>query len=144
MKKKAPSFKKSQNDDLTSMRIGITGYMGHVHFEIAPCVSINMDELSPDASRADVVAFVKNEVDKSIHRSYRIYPCNYIAYDILNGDNAYAGKSYTEVDKISFMQYVEKQLDKHSYMGICEELNLGVSVIFQLLNMKDYVEYKKK
>lgn len=112
MKKKDPSFKKSQNDDLTSMRIGITGYMGHVHFEIAPCVSIKMDELSPDASRADVVAFVKNEVDKSIHRSYRIYPCNYIAYDILNGDNAYAGKSYTEVDKISFMQYVEKQLDK--------------------------------
>ena len=112
LKKKDPSFKKSQEDDLTSMSIGITGYMGHVHFEIAPCVSIKMSELSPEASRADVVSFVKNEVDKSIHKSYRIYPCNYIAYDLINGTNEYAGKSYTEEEKASFLQYVEKQLNK--------------------------------
>ena len=112
LKKKDPSFKKSQEDDLTSMSIGITGYMGHVHFEIAPCVSFKMTELSPEASRADVVSFVKNEVDKSIHKSYRIYPCNYIAYDLINGTNEYAGKSYTEEEKASFLQYVEKQLNK--------------------------------
>ena len=112
LKKKDPSFKKSQEDDLTSMSIGITGYMGHVHFEIAPCVSIKMTELSPEASRADVVSFVKNEVDKSIHKSYRIYPCNYIAYDLINGTNEYEGKSYTEDEKASFLQYVEKQLNK--------------------------------
>ena len=37
---------------------------------------------------------------------------------------------------------VEKQLDKESYMGVCDEVNLGVSLIFQLLNIKDFIEYK--
>ena len=53
---------------------------------------------------------------------------------------------YIKGREVSMNEYisVEKQLDKNSYMGVCEDVNLGVSVIFQLLNMKDYVEYKKK
>lgn len=47
------------------------------------------------------------------------------------------GRTVTATEYIS----VEKQPDKESYMGICDDLSLGVSIIFQLLNMKDYMEY---
>lgn len=47
------------------------------------------------------------------------------------------GRSVTAMEYIS----IEKQPDKESYMGVCDDINLGVSLIFQLLNMKDYMEY---
>lgn len=36
---------------------------------------------------------------------------------------------------------IEKQPDKDDYAGICDHVKLGVSLIFQLLNMTDYMDY---
>lgn len=47
------------------------------------------------------------------------------------------GRHVTATEYVS----VEKLADKESYMGVCDDINLGVSLIFQLLNMKDYMEY---
>ena len=50
---------------------------------------------------------------------------------------------YLKGRKVTLRDYVslEKQSDKESYMGVCDEAHIGVSVVFQLLNMKDYMEY---
>jgi hypothetical protein len=50
-------------------------------------------------------------IDKHIHQNYRIYPCNYIALDTLNGDTTFADK-YTDEDKAQFEAYMSKQLEK--------------------------------
>lgn len=47
------------------------------------------------------------------------------------------GRTVTATEYVT----IEKQPDKESYMGVCDDINVGVSVIFQLLNMKDYMEY---
>lgn len=36
---------------------------------------------------------------------------------------------------------IEKQADKDAYAGICDHVKVGVSLIFQLLNMTDYMDY---
>lgn len=112
MKKKDPSFKKSQEDDLMSMKTGIMGYKGHVHFEIAPCVNVALENLTADVDRAELLNLIRTQIDKSIHSCYKIYPCNYIAYDMINGSNVYVGDKYTDKDKESFEKYIECQLDK--------------------------------
>ncbi len=111
LKKNNPEYKKSQSDDLLSMSTGIMGYKGRVHFEIAPCVSIKLNELNPDSERSVILDFVKNEIDNSIHRSYKIYPSNYIAYDLLNNSDDFVS-CYTSDEKAKFERYVESQLDK--------------------------------
>lgn len=111
MKKKNPEFKKSQSDDLLSMSTGILGYKGRVHFEISPCVNIKFENLSPDTERAKILDFVKSEIDNSIHRGYKIYPSNYVAYDLLNNSTIFTN-FYTEEEKAKFVNYVECQLDK--------------------------------
>lgn len=112
LKKNDPEFKKSQDDDLLSMSTGIMGYKGRVHFEISPCVSLKLDHISPETGRAELLTFVRTEIDNSIHKSYKIYPCNYIAYDLVNKTNDYAGVEYTEEEKAAYLKYVENQLDK--------------------------------
>ncbi len=112
LRKKDPCFKKSQSDDLLSMKTGIMGFKGHVHFEIAPCVNLKLDQVSPDIDRSELLNMVRTEIDKSIHSCYKIYPCNYIAYDIASGENRFAGKNYTDEEKAAFVKYVECQLDR--------------------------------
>ena len=50
-------------------------------------------------------------IDKYIHQNYKLYPCNYIAMDTLNGEAKHADK-YTDADKAEFEAYLNKQMDK--------------------------------
>lgn len=48
------------------------------------------------------------------------------------------GTSNTELERI----YIEKQTDKESYAGVCEDSRLGMSLIFYLQNISDYAKSK--
>ncbi len=112
MKKRDSSFKKSKEDDLLSMSTGIMGYKGHVHFEIMPCVNFKLDEVSTDIDKAELLNIVRTEIDKSIYKGYKLYPCNYIAYDMAHNTSKFLQSAYTIEDKDRFVAYVENQLKK--------------------------------
>ena len=106
------NFKKSEADDLTNMQIGIYGYKGHIHFQTAACINDELDEIkSRNLPKTEVFTVIAELIDKYIHQNYRLYPCNYIAMDALNGDNKFADK-YTEEDKAQFEGYLFKQMEK--------------------------------
>ena len=52
-------------------------------------------------------------MDQEIHRGYELYPCNYIALDELNGNQANSAH-YTAADKQRFEAYLAGQLAKIS------------------------------
>lgn len=112
MKKRDSSFKKSKEDDLLSMSTGIMGYKGHVHFEIMPCVNFKLDEVSTDIDKAELLNIVRTEIDKSIYKGYKLYPCNYIAYDMAHNTSKFLNSDYAIEDKDRFVAYVENQLKK--------------------------------
>jgi hypothetical protein len=47
------------------------------------------------------------------------------------------GKRFTENDELT----IERHLDKESYAVICDEMNTGVTLIFYLQNVMDYMEF---
>ncbi len=110
MKRDNPSFKKSRQDDLVNMKVGITGYKGRIHYRCAPCINAWIDELD-GLKGNEFYQEVARRMDKAIHSNYRIYPCNYIALDELNGDNGYSAH-YTDADKAKFDAYLSGQLAK--------------------------------
>lgn len=132
MKKNDPEFKKSKADDLLSMSTGLMGYKGRIHFEISPCVSIKLDELALNADKNTIVKLVKEEIDKSIHRTYKIYPCNYVAYDLINETCEYADNGYSKEEKDAFVKYVEKQLDKVDVEVSEEDRNYMRTMIYNM------------
>lgn len=112
LKRRDPDFKKSQHDDLFSMETGILQYKGRVHFNLGVCINdaLKAVDAQPD-DRAAVVHEACQLIDRSIHRGYRLFPCNYIAYDQLTGSEAYKNE-YTQADIDAFEAYLNKQLDK--------------------------------
>ena len=103
-------FKKSRQDDLDNMRVGIFGYKGHVVYRPAASINTWIDELA-DLPKTEFYKVLGERMDKELHRNYQIYPCNYIALDELNGNTAYADH-YTAADKQRFEDYMQGQLAK--------------------------------
>ena len=109
-KRDNPSFKKSRQDDLDNMKTGIFGYKGRVVYRPAAPINTWIDELS-DLPKTEWFKALAERMDREIHRGYELYPCNYIALDELNGDNANAAH-YTNADKQRFEQYLAGQMAK--------------------------------
>lgn len=110
LRRRDPDFKKSQHDDLFSMETGILKYKGRVHMRIGTCISPAIEAFEGTARQA-VVKEACRLIDNSIHCGYRLFPCNYIAYDELEGTRRFASR-YTEEDVAEFSAYIDGQLAK--------------------------------
>lgn len=111
-KRDNPAFKKSRQDDLDNMKTGIFGYKGRVCYRPAVPVNTWIDELS-DLPKTEFYKVLGERMDKEIHHNYQIYPCNYIAFDELEGHSDYAD-NYTAADKQRFEDYLKGQIAKIS------------------------------
>lgn len=109
LRRDVPGWKKKALDDVNSMRTGIMGYKGGVHYHCAPCIDGFLDNLSPDIPKTKVFDVIAEHIDKEIFRNYRLYPSNYIALDMLEGNEAHAGR-YTADDKAAFEKYLQGQI----------------------------------
>ena len=109
LRRDVPGWKKTALDDVNSMRTGIMGYKGEVHYHCAPCIDGFLDNLSPDIPKTKVFDIIAEHIDKEIFRNYRLYPSNYIALDMLEGNEAHAGR-YTADDKAAFEKYLQGQI----------------------------------
>ena len=121
LKRRDPEFRKSKRDDLFSMETGLLQQKGRVHFHIGKCINEALKAALPaDASRADAVREVCGMVDRSIHCGYRIFPCNYIAYDEIHGTSDYASE-YSAADVEAFNAYISAQLDRVEVSDVTPE-----------------------
>ena len=111
-KRDNPAFKKSRQDDLDNMKTGIFGYKGRVHYHCGKPINEWIDELA-SLPKTEFYTALSQRMDREIHAGYRLYPNNYIALDLLNGntDNA---DHYTQKDADRFQKYLDEQLAKVS------------------------------
>jgi Asp-tRNA(Asn)/Glu-tRNA(Gln) amidotransferase A subunit family amidase len=115
-KRDIPGWKKAKQDDLDNMKTGIWGKKGHVHYQAADCINDWLDTLdAATIEKADIFRIVAEHIDHEIHSRYKIYPCNWIAMDELDGtDNS---DKYTAKDKEKFNKYIEGRIDKTAQGG---------------------------
>lgn len=111
LKRRDPAFKKTQRDDLFSMETGVLSFKGHCHFQMTPRINAKLDQIGEFPDRNAAARAVCRIIDQAIHRSYEIYPLNYVAYDMLHGNERFAAK-YTARQKADFNQYIASQLEK--------------------------------
>lgn len=84
-KRDVEGWKKGPDDDVISMKTGIMGFKGHVHYHAAPCLDEWLGTLDAAMPRKEVLETVARHIDHEIHSNYMIYPNNWIALDELDG-----------------------------------------------------------
>ncbi len=106
-----PDFKKGPMDDVVSMKTGIMGYKGEVHYHCAECIDPWLKTIDSDMPKGEQYDLIAAHIDTQIHSNYRIYANNRIALDLLEGSHAMAD-TYSQEQKQRFEQYIEQQLGK--------------------------------
>ena len=110
-KSKDPNWKKSPADDLLSMRVGIMGNKGQVHYTFTPCINDELDKIPDDLDKLLTVDRVCAIIDHAIHTGYKIFKTNYIAHDLLF-DNKDFADHYSPDEGEAFKRYLSEQIDK--------------------------------
>ncbi|MFV0467679.1 MAG: 1-acyl-sn-glycerol-3-phosphate acyltransferase [Dysgonomonas sp.] len=111
MKRDDPEYKKSQHDDLLNMEKGLLGYKGNIHFQFGNQINSDLDKISLEPDKKVQVELAAKAIDREIHRNYKIYPINYIAYDMLNKSNQFSSH-YSDEQAKDFKKYIESRIDK--------------------------------
>ncbi len=110
-KRDNPDHKKTTADDLQNMQTGILGYKGRVHLCTAPCLNEQLEAMDRSLPKQELFIRSAELVDRGIFANYRLYPNNYVAADLLDGDNHFASH-YTVEDKQRFTDYLARQLSR--------------------------------
>ena len=111
LKRDVPGWRKSATDDVVSMRTGIMGYKGRIHYHCSQCIDEWLLQMDTSAGKQAVLLAIAHHIDEEIHRHYRLYPCNYVALDLMQGTTDYRCH-YTADDMSAFETYLEGQLAK--------------------------------
>lgn len=120
LKRRNPDFKKSQRDDLFSMETGLLQFKGHVHFQLTPRINSRIDQLGEFRDNNTAAKYVGCLIDQAIHRSYEIFPINYIAFDMLHNTTRFSSK-YNPEQKEEVREYFEGQLNKVDISDVTPE-----------------------
>ena len=102
-------FKKTPKDDLRSMIRGMVNEKGRVNFVIGKPISPMLDVIEEMDDTRDKYKALADLIDYRIHKNYKLWPDNYIAYDIVNSTKEFEHK-YTEEEKDLFLKHMEKKI----------------------------------
>lgn len=111
LKRDNPQWKKSPEDDIISMKTGIMGYKGRIHYHCAPCINDFLQSLPDEAHKNEQYTAISRHIDQEIHSRYRMYPNNYVALDLLEKTTRFESQ-YTAEEKMRFEKYLAQQLAK--------------------------------
>jgi 1-acyl-sn-glycerol-3-phosphate acyltransferase len=103
-----PHYVKNPDDDLDSMKMGIAMKKGMVHYHFSPCINDKLDELS-EVNKNDLMKDVALIIDKEIIANYKLFPNNYVAYDLLFNSERFKDE-YDSVDKALFLNHLNHKL----------------------------------
>jgi len=111
LKRQADScFQKTEKDDLLSMVSGLKNHKGRVHIQFsAPIRFDSITALNQNGNINDELKRLAEYIDTQIYQNYRLYPNNYIAYDLHFNCSKYIEK-YTQEEKRLFIELTHQRL----------------------------------
>ena len=115
------TYIKNKNEDFMTLMSGLIGQKKHIHIHIGEILDDQIDKISAENDNTNKqIQALALEIDHQIQKNYRLWPTNYIAFDLLNKTNKFSDK-YTESEKSLFERRLEMRIDANNpieYLGL--------------------------
>ena len=106
--KRRGTYEKVPGEDLRSIVTGVKQPKGAIHIQICPPLRPDeIEGLAAGESGNDMIRGVASLIDRRIYAAYRLFPTNYMAYDMRSGVNAYEGEQYGPQQREEFVAYLK-------------------------------------
>ena len=84
------AYVKSKKEDFENILQGWVGQKGRVHMSIGKPLDEELDQIEREHTHINrQLQAVAELLDEAIHTQYKLFPANYIAYDLLNSSDNY-------------------------------------------------------
>jgi 1-acyl-sn-glycerol-3-phosphate acyltransferase len=102
---------KEKNEDFITLLSGIIGQKKRIHIHIGDVLEKELDVIAQENENVNKkIQALAQAIDVSILSSYKLWPTNYIAYDILNETTQFA-EMYTPKEKQLFERRLELRIN---------------------------------
>ncbi|UUV22492.1 lysophospholipid acyltransferase family protein [Paenimyroides aestuarii] len=103
---------KDKNEDFLNLMSGVVGQKKRIHLHIGDVLDTDLDVIKNETTNVNKqIQMLSKVIDEQIIANYKLWPTNYIAYDLLNDTNRFANE-YTEKEKQLFLRRLELKVDK--------------------------------
>lgn len=102
------TYQKQPGEDLNSIIQGIMQHKGRIHLAIGSLPGQSHGQLRNETSFNKKINTLARIIDEEMYRNYRLWPNNYISWDILNHSRQFQ-EFYTSDDKAKFLEYMQSE-----------------------------------
>jgi len=130
---------KEKNEDFITLIRGVLGPKRRIHIHVGDVINKEMDAIKVefDNSNKQIQALAQ-VIDDSILSTYRLWPTNYIAYDIVNQTNTYS-HMYSENEKSLFERRLEMRIDHNNPLVLQSFLAMYANPVVNKLKYENVV-----
>lgn len=114
IRKETDGYQKTPADDLKSMASGLANPKGRVHFSFGRPILTSFLEKNNNLPVNEFLQLLTERIDHRIHQYYKLWPYNYVAYELLNGTGEFT-EYYTSADIVEFKSMVAKAQESIPY-----------------------------
>lgn len=109
---------KEKNEDFMTLLSGVMGQKKRIHMHIGNVLDTEIDKIKEEFDKPNKqILALAQVIDDSILSNYKLWPTNYIAYDILNNSAVYS-HLYTEEEKSLFERRFEMRIDAENPIAL--------------------------
>ncbi|MCO6147896.1 1-acyl-sn-glycerol-3-phosphate acyltransferase [Flavobacterium sp. NRK1] len=102
---------KEKNEDFMTLISGIMGQKKRIHIHVGDVLENELDAIKEEFDNQNKqIQALAQVIDDSILTGYKLWPTNFIAYDLLNNTKRFASH-YTEKEKMLFERRLEMRID---------------------------------
>ena len=137
-KRMKEEYKKSANEDFNSIMQGAMGQKGRIHISASKVLpKESFEEIKQkDISVNDQLQEVAKLIDRTIHENYKLWPANYIAYDLVNNSDKFADQ-YNEKEKRQFERRISRRVDVKNSLALNSYLLMYANPVINKLGLHE-------
>ena len=137
-KRMKEEYKKTANEDFNSIMQGAMGQKGRIQLNAGqPLSKEDFDVIrAKDLSINDQLKEVATLIDHTIYRNYKLWPANYIAYDLLKNEDRFE-EYYTEKEKRQFDRRISRRVDVKNPLALNSYLLMYANPVINKMSLDE-------
>lgn len=131
------AYIKEKNEDFINLMSGVLGQKKRIHIEMGKPLDEEIEEIKNcQLNTTKQIQELAKILDKSIVKNYKLWPTNYIAYDLLHQTTNFQQK-YTEEEKQLFLRRLELRVDKNNETMVNGFLSMYANPVLHKIKLEN-------
>ena len=132
-------YTKEKNEDFITLISGVIGQKKRIHIHIGEFLDDKIDAIKAECDNSNKqIQALAQAIDDSILSTYKLWPTNYVAYDILNNTTTFSNL-YTENEKSLFERRLELRIDHSNPLALQSFLAMYANPVVNKLKYENAI-----